>query len=237
MSRRVVIGTPMHDGRCEAEYAYSLVETIRLCTQSGVDVRPVFWPGEALVQKARCHLAEIALKAEADLVFIDADQGWKPQHLLQLLKHPVDVVGGAVVKKTEKESYNVHAKSIDLPIDEPGLIEIDGIGTGFLRLSYKALLALWQNSEPFTDDFGNKLHWMFPVQIEGGRLVGEDIGVCAKLKSLGFKIYVDPGITCDHIGRKKYTGDFFGWLDRGYWAQAILTQKVFKPARKYGERA
>ena len=229
MTRRVMIGTPAHDGRCDVEYAYSLVESVRLCTQGGIDARPVFWPGEALVQLARCHLVKLALEAEcSDLIFIDSDQAWKPQWVPQLLRHGVDVVGGAVRKKTEHESYNVHANTINLPLESEGLLAIDGIGTGFLRLSQKALLALWDNSEPVTDDFGNHLRWMFELKRENGRVVGEDIGMCKKLKSLGFQIYVDTSITCDHIGRKKFSGDFHGWLDRGYWSQAVLSKTVLK---------
>jgi len=215
--RRVMIATPVHDGRCDVEYAHAMGETIRLCTMIGIDARPLYWPGEALVQVARIRLLEHALRFRFDdMIFIDADQEWKPEWVPQLLKYPVDCVGGAVIKKDERaESYNVHAKSIHVPVcPNTGLLMPDGLGTGFLRLSMNAMRALWLNSEEFLDDFGNHLRWAFDVRPVNGRLVGEDIGMAMKLKAAGIQVYLDPTITCAHIGRKKFTGDFGAWLKR-----------------------
>lgn len=211
-----MIATPAHDGRCDVEYAYSLAETIRLCTQIGIDARPVFWPGEAIIQRARCELVKIALRCKVhDLIFIDSDQGWNPKWVPQLLQYPVDCVGGAVVKKSEaKEDYNVRVAGASVPVDpKTGLLIVDGLGTGFLRLSARAMQALWNASEEYRDDQGQINRWMFDIRIVDGRLVSEDIGMAAKLKAAGIETYLDAGITCDHIGRKKFTGDFSRWLE------------------------
>ena len=212
--RKVIIATPAHDGRCDAEYTYALAETIRLGTQTGYDIRILILPGEALIQKARSELVMDALQyGFDDLIFIDSDQSWKPEWVLRLLHHPVDCVGGAVRKKSDEEAYNVRVAGAKIQMDQTlKLLIVDGLGTGFLRLSKAALQALWDRSEPYMDDYGKACRLVFEVRVDNGRLVSEDIGMASKLAAAGIKIYLDPVITCDHIGRKKYSGNFLRYL-------------------------
>lgn len=229
LSGRVMIAVPSHDGRCDVEFAYALAETVRLCTQIGIDVRPVFWPGEALIQRARNELVKIALQAGlSDLIFIDSDQEWKPEWVVQLLRYPVDCVGGAVIKKDEKrEHYNVsNPQGLDIPVDPAtGLLRVNGVGTGFLRLSARAMEALWDASEEYRDDQNERNRMMFDVRVVNGRLVSEDIGMALKLRGAGIETYLDPTITCSHIGRKKFTGDFDAWLYALQSAEFIRSDK------------
>lgn len=214
--RRVMIGTPAYDGTVGVHFAHSLVETVRLGMQVGADIRAVYMPYDALIQRSRNDLVKIALESGVDdLIFIDSDQEWKPEHVIQLLRHPVDCVGGAVRKKSDVETYNVKAASADIPIDPAtGLMEVEGLGTGFLRLSRAAMLSLWNRSEEYRDDSGKRNRWMFDVRPVNGRLVGEDIFMTAKLREAGIPVYLDPTITCSHIGIKKWDGDFSAWLAR-----------------------
>ena len=220
LPRRVLIATPAHDHKTHAIFTHAYGETIRLGCQTGIDIRGVFWPGEALVQTARNEIVKLALEhAFDDLVFIDSDQGWKPDCVMRLLAYPVDCVGGAVVKKADAESYNVRAAKRPIPrCPSTGLLRLD-VGTGFLRLSRKALQALWEGSEAYCDDWGKTLRWVFDVRPVNGRLVSEDMTVCAKLAAAGIEVHVDPAITCDHAGTKVWKGDFAKWLA----AEAVKT--------------
>jgi hypothetical protein len=52
---------------------------------------------------------------------------------------------------------------------------------------------------------------------ENGDLVSEDYVMCNKWKKLGYKVWLDPTITCNHIGIKKFKGDLNKFLDKqGY---------------------
>jgi hypothetical protein len=211
--RRVMLATPAYDGRVEVAYANSLTQSLR--TASGWELFPVWWPGEALVQHARNMLAMIALEAENpvdDIVFVDADQSWTPETLGQLLTPPVDVVGAPVRKKSDEEQYNVRALKLDCP--PSGLWQVAGIGTGFLRVSRRALQAAWDMSPPYRKG-DQESRMLFDVQISrDGQLIGEDMIFCEKLTTAGFPIYVDPSLSVGHIGTKNYTGNFAQWLDR-----------------------
>src|SRR5262245_36425849 len=101
MQPKVIIATPAHDGRVEAGFALCLAETVRLGCALGVDVRFLAWPGEAILQFARNELFALAYGSDAtDLIWIDGDEEWEPQWVMQLLKHPVDVVGGTARRKS-----------------------------------------------------------------------------------------------------------------------------------------
>lgn len=216
MPRRVMLATPAYDGRVEVGYTHALVQSIKLCASKGVELHPVWWPGEALVQHARNMLVQLALDAKVDdMVFVDADQEWEPAQMLSLLAHAVDVVGAPVRKKTDAaEEYNVRANSPNCRIDpRSGLWIVDAVGTGFLRVSHSALLAIWELSPPYQKGT-QQCRMVFDLKVIDGQLWGEDTLFCARLTELGFPIHLDPSFTVAHIGAKKYTGDFAAWVKK-----------------------
>lgn len=213
--RRVMIGTPAYTGAVDVRYADSLVASMKLCALSDMELFPVYWPGEALVQRARDALFQLAVEAPVDdLVFIDSDQGWDAPDLLKLLRHPVDVVGAAVRKKSDDEQYNVVMRS-EVIDQATGLLIVESIGTGFLRLSRRALDAMWASCPAYTDK-RQPCRSVFPVGIDPvtKELVGEDTALCRAYGSLGFRVHLDPSITVRHVGTKVYEGDFAAFLKR-----------------------
>jgi hypothetical protein len=213
--RRVMIATPAYDGRVDVYFADSLVETIKLSAKYDVEICPIYMPNDALIQRSRNDLVKIAVDAGFDdMIWIDSDQQWKPEWVFKLLSYPVDVVGGAVRKKSDVEQYNIRANDAQIIQDETtGLLIVDGIGTGFLRLSRRAFTALWESSAKYLNH-GRDGRMVFDVQIVDGQLVSEDNVVCNKLKALGFHLCVDQNMTCSHLGTKKWDGDFAAWLEK-----------------------
>lgn len=218
--RRVLVGTPAHAGTVDVHFANSLTQTLRLCMQRGIDLREIYLAYDAIVQNARNDLVKIALEHKFDdLIFIDGDQDWEPEWVLRLLDYPVDCVGGAVRKKTDQdELYNVRAMGgPDSITTDPvtGLMTAPdmALGTGFLRLSRKALQILWDNSEKYIG-FKDKTPsaWIFDIRPVDGVLVGEDTAVNDKLRKFGIPTWLAPGMTCGHIGPKRFAGDFGAWL-------------------------
>jgi hypothetical protein len=44
--------------------------------------------------------------------------------------------------------------------------------------------------------------------VENGDLISEDYVIANKWKGLGYKVWIDPTITLNHIGTKKFKGNF-----------------------------
>lgn len=215
--RKVLIGTPAHDGRVDVWYCNSLVNTIRIAPQNDTMIVPIYMAYDSLVQRARNDLVRLALEEEFDdLLFIDSDQEWDPEWVFSLLNREEPVVGGTVVKKTDAVAFNVKVLPNGLKREENGLMAVESVGTGFLKISREALQQVWDASPEYTNE-GKLCRMVFDVQLIDGELVSEDNVFCSKWRSLGGTVWVDPEITCNHIGIKKYGGNFLAFLE---WLEA-----------------
>ena len=218
MHRKVMIATPTMNGMVTAEYSISLSHSSRLGAKVGVEFIPIILKAEHNLDRGRNTLLQMAAKSDCtDLIWIDADQGWLPELAIKFLEYPVDIVGAPIRMKEEREEkYNVKvAAGGIIPIcEKTRLLMPESIGTGFLRMSRKAFMALYESGEEVTDDRGGTIRWAYKYGPEGGRLMGEDVYAAHRLKQLGFQYYLDPQSTPDHVGQKTFQGDFLTWLKR-----------------------
>lgn len=216
--RRVLIGTPSYDGRIDVWFANSLISTVKMSYEKDVHVHAIYVSYDSLVQRARNSLFKLALEGGYDdLFFIDSDVEWEPEWFFRLLERPEPIVGAALVKKSDKESYTakITNKQLKWSADNK-LIEVDGIGTGFMKVSRFALEKLWEISLPYISDSDDQEHRMVcDIKIENGDLISEDYIICNKWKGLGYKVWMDPTITINHIGIKKFKGDVSSFMKKG----------------------
>lgn len=211
--RKVLIATPSHDGRLDVWYTSSLVNTIRVAQSEGIFVHPIFMSYDALVQRARNDLFRIAVEDKYDdMIFIDSDLEWNPMWIMELLHREEDVVGGTYRKKNDNvEMYVIKTRNIQS--SDNGLIKVDGLGTGFVKLSRKAFMALWDSSEPYQNE-DREGRMVCDIKIVNGELCSEDVVLFQKLTALGFDVWLDPKMTCVHIGTKKFYGNFEDFIKR-----------------------
>lgn len=218
--RKVLIGTPAHDGRVDVWYCNSLVETIRKSYERNIYVHAIYTSYDSLIQRSRNSLVKIALEQGFDdLFFIDSDVEWNTEWFFNILASNEPIVGAALVKKDDvTEGYTVKITDKDLKYNNLGtLIEVDGVGTGFMKISRFALQKLWDTSPKYRDDDGTINSMVFDVIVENGELISEDYVVCKKWRDLGFKVWIDPTITCNHIGVKKFKGNLNEFIKKnGY---------------------
>ena len=218
MKRIVYIATPSYDGKTVCDFTVCMAEIFRIAAQQHPDLelRLHFWMGEALLQKARNNLFALAYHAGAsDIVFIDADQSFPVQAFFDLINHPVDAVGIPTPMKVDEERYNIRPEKIAAHKwnDDIGLLKVEVIGTGMLRLSRQAMQALWNQSVPYND--GGEKRLICDIQIINGGMISEDVQICEKLLLADIPIYADIRYTCDHFGTKKYVGHYLTHYARG----------------------
>lgn len=214
--RKVMIGTPCYSGHVDVWYTHSLVNTIKLGIEKGISIQPIWVSFDALIQRARNDTMQLALEGDFDcLMFIDSDIEWQPEDFFKFVESPYDVIGGTYRKKGDKEEYVVRNISQKQPDTRTGLVEVDGLGTGFVKLSRSALEYLWNSSEPYVDPKDMKERRMIcEVSIIDNSLHSEDIMMFCKLIEGGFKVYLDTSVTCNHIGPYKFVGDYKKWIEK-----------------------
>lgn len=214
--RRVMIGTPSYDGRIDVWYVNSIINTVKIANDMNVEIVPMWVSYDALIQRARNDTMALAREMNCDdLVFIDADIEWRPEHFYRLLNYPVDIVGGTYRKKGEAELYVGKIPDPTAARDPiTNLLRVDGLGTGFLRFSRRVIDAVWEVSKPYHDPDKGDRRWIFDVVVEDNQMISEDIWLCKRLLELGFPTWLDTDITCNHIGFKKYTGDFANFISQ-----------------------
>jgi glycosyltransferase involved in cell wall biosynthesis len=202
-----------------------------MAAEQGVEITPMWVSFDALIQRARNDTIQIALEGGYDdLIWIDSDIEWQPEWFFKLLDYSQDVVGGTYRKKGDREEY-VLRKIDKSKIDpETGLLEVQGLGTGFVKMSRTAMQYLWDVSEIYIDQKDNKERRMiFDVVIKNKDLVSEDIIAFMKLVDGGFKIWLDPEMTCNHIGPYKFQGNFIPWFNKGMTVKPVSGPPAINP--------
>lgn len=210
--RRVMIGTPTIDGKIDIRYMNSLIGTIILCFQKDIEILPFQIAYDSLLMRARNDIFQNAFISKVDdLIMIDSDHGWNPQDILRLLNHSVDIVGVAARKKTDDYiDYNVKTEDGLLSIQKDELTEVIGIGLGCMRITKEVIVKIWDLSEVYTERNIEK-RMIFNAKIKDKEIIGEDISFCDKCRELGYKIYLDPYITIDHVGIKNFFTSILEW--------------------------
>lgn len=196
--------TPMYGGLCYCNYHDSMIDLAIHCTHLGLPFARMRTENESLIQRARNYCADKALNQPrvTHIMWIDADIGFDPYHVLQLLtmvgtsplEDDYDVIAGTYPKKTIKWDH-VHKAVLDgVPAHElqfhtgdfvfnrkssgPFLInkpiEVNELGTGFMMVRKATLHRLIEEEivPKYKPDDG---HAGFPPEHEIGMFYHCDV--------------------------------------------------------------
>jgi hypothetical protein len=227
---KVLLAAPSYDGRFDVRFLDSLISTIQLCNQYNIKILPYFLCYDSLIQRARNDYFLTAYNSEVDvLFFIDSDIGWNPNDFVKLVLSEKDMIGGTYRKKTdEEELYAFKAlekdENFDLNIMNDGLLEVQGLGCGFLKLSKRCIKLLFESEKKYyNSEKGIVKNICDCIVNKNNNFVSEDITMGFKWTDLGGKLYLDTTIKLTHVGNKAYTGDVAEWLNN--WKIKLQSNK------------
>lgn len=197
--QHVYIATPAHT--IYPNFHISVLRSIPRLIQSRVSVTYAHLAGYPHVDDARNLLAHDFLETKAtDILMWDADVGAQSDAVQRILKHDVDVVGGAYRLKNESGQFAIKLGE-GAAIDANGLLELPGIGTGFLRIRRPAIEALAKSSRKARMS-GVEAALIFDRTVVEGDRVGGDYAFCLKTG----RVFCDPSLLFTHQGPVDFVG-------------------------------
>ena len=206
---------------------------LQLLDAAGFNVTLCTEAGNCHVDDMRNSMAREFLKTDAtDFVFIDADVGFRPEDLLSLVSVDRDINAGVYPKKEDVEDFPILPIEGELWADKDGLIEVEGVPTGFLRIKRHVFEKLAAKAQSFIGQAGDPTpyHVIFERTIIGGKRRSGDYAFCYKAREAGFKIYVDPEMEFTHTGAKTWQGSLGRFWKRKHGVEATELAEAFHAA-------
>lgn len=229
----IFIAIPCH-GEVRAETFSSFFEAAQLLDAAGYSITLATEAGNCHVDDARNSLVREFLKTDCtDLVFIDADVGFEAEALYRIARPDRDLVAGIYPKKQDDEDFPVRASG-ELWADADGLVEVEGVPTGFLRIRRCVLEKLREGAVSFIGQASDPdpYHVIFERLVVGNQRMSGDYAFCHKAKKAGFRIFVDPELRFTHTGAKTWAGTLGAWWKRKYGVEAKEQAQGFDRAMK-----
>ena len=204
---RAHLAMPCYGGMLTESTFMSYIKWANTARQLGIDWTLETMVNESLISRARNTLTAkfLEMPESSHLMFIDADIGWEPWHLLVLLNRDVDFIGGLYPMKTMPIKWVVNGfEGAEEGAD--GLQEVSKAGTGFLLIKKHVFEKM--NSHPAVKRYNNDigldpkydqyLKTYFDTAVRQNRYYSEDWTACENWRDLGGKIWVDKRVLLRH---------------------------------------
>ena len=215
---KVHICMPCYGGQLTESTFMSFIRWSNTARQLGINYTVETLTNESLISRARNTMVAKFLSNpdSTHLMFIDADIGWEPWHLLLLLHHNKDVIGGMYPLKGLPVKWCVNGIDGGEEEDMGRVQEVSKTGTGFMLIKRDVFAKLVDHPAtiPFINDIGldpalNKdMRTFFDTDVREGRYYSEDWTFCENWRDLGGKVWIDKRVLLKHTG--SYTYDHVG---------------------------
>ena len=207
---RVHICTPCYGGMMTESTFMSFIKWSNVCRQLGLEWTMETMTNESLISRARNTLVAKFLNNpdSTHLMFIDADIGWEPWHLLVMLNAQKDVIGGLYPMKTLPVKWVVNGFEGAEVSEDGNLQEVSKTGTGFMLVKRDVFEKLNAHPavKPFNNDIGlpkeldKHLKTYYDTAVRENRYYSEDWTFCENWRDLGGKIWIDKRVLLRHTG-------------------------------------
>lgn len=210
----VLIALPCYGGMVSDKTAKGLFNLGKELRTHKIDHGLLTMANESLITQGRSKMANFFMnntKYER-ILFIDADVGFEPKDVFDLLKYDKDIICGAYPMKTIPLRYNYN---ITKPVVEEGeLVKIDNVGFGFALIKRRVFESIAQkygdelkyypadNSENYKvseKEHNNSYHYFLEMK-RNMNYLPEDFSFFERAKSVGYTAWLNSNIRLPHVG-------------------------------------
>ena len=215
----VLIAMPCYGGMVSDKTAKGLFNLGKELRTAGIDHGLLTMANESLVTKARSKMVNFFMNnTEYErILFIDADIGFTPQHVFDLLRFDKYIICGAYPMKGIQLRYNYNISQPE--VKEGELVKIENIGFGFSLIKRKVFEDISQrygeelkyypptdNSTypPTEKEYHNSYHYFLELKKDMSYLP-EDFSFFERAKSVGYSVWLNTNIRLEHVGSHVYS--------------------------------
>jgi len=221
---------PCYGGQLFEQNFMSYIKWANTARQLGLDWTIETMTNESLISRARNTLCAKFLNTadSTHLMFIDADIGFEPWHILAMLNHDKDVIGGLYPMKTLPVKWVVNGFP-GAQEGADGLQEVSKTGTGFMLIKRHVFEKMNSHPavKPFNNDIGlppelnQYMKTYFDTAVRENRYYSEDWTFCENWRDLGGQVWVDKRVLLRHTGT--FVFDFMS-QDRIYQEMTAIVE-------------
>jgi hypothetical protein len=176
-------------------HALSVIDLVKFNTMQGIDTH-VFMDSSTVLLTQRERLVEQAISANSDyILWLDSDIFCPSMIAVKLLTHKEPVIACNYIRRQLPAKGVAYEKMYDWnnPLDfslREKLVEVEGIGMGCMLMKTEIFKKL------------EKPWFEFKYCPDNDSWLGEDMVLCEKIRSLGYKIMVDVNLSHQirHLG-------------------------------------
>jgi predicted O-methyltransferase YrrM len=212
---KVMLATPVYDSP-DAAYTFSLQSArAYLADEHDIGTAYLLLAGNCHVDDSRNSLVKEFLASDCNaLFFIDGDVTWQNEDLFAVLSSLKDhhtIYGGVYPYRRPALQWPQSMPVRTMPgaeIGEGGLIEVEGLPTGFMCIPRPLFERMAADAEKFHPKRGQDvIPLLFERSILGGQRMGGDIGFCvAAREKYGAKCFALANLRLGHVGKSTITG-------------------------------
>lgn len=207
---KVTFMVPCYGGAVSEKFFTSMLKTCISNSKYGIDFAIETITNDSLVTRARNNLVAKAMSRpdSTHLMFIDADIGFKPGDVYQLIAANKDIVGGLYPKKQYPLEYVIEGLEGG-EADDDGLQEVRHIGTGFMLIKRRVIETMFEQYTDlrYVDDLGLDpafqpyMYNLFDTTISDDRcLLSEDYTFCNRWREVGGQVFAHTRVKLSHSG-------------------------------------
>jgi predicted O-methyltransferase YrrM len=196
--QKVLLATPAYS-TTSAAYTFSISRSREALHAAGVQTAYLVLQGNCHVDDSRNSIVRDFLESDCtDLVFLDADVDWEPRDIVQLCRRDCDIVGGVYPYRREG-GENMPVRLMSGAREHDGLLEVEGLPTGFIKIKRHVLEKLASKAPKYFDKiYETALVFDRPTPDENKTRWGGDIDFCNRWRAMGGRIFADSELRLGH---------------------------------------
>jgi len=231
----IFISTPCYNATMTLQYTTSLLKLIRAMNEKNISYAVDFLGNESLIQRARNRSLEKFLVSNCThMLFIDADIGFEPEAVFDILSYDKAVVGCLYPRKdisferlllslqnenNSKEKldsralefvYNTFRTPDNKIITDGDYTRVNHIGTGFMLVKRDIIMRLCDIHKELiitNGELPGEQYALFDCMIKNKNYLSEDYSFCQRVNDAGGEVWVNTKHNLRHIGYYCFNSD------------------------------